>query len=194
MALTPGRIHAGGAHIFTGVSLAATGTPPTYIGHTAGVPASGTEVGVTDGPAEFHYEIVKELIQAEQSLAPVDVFVLDEIAEISFTCKEQVYHAIQRAFDNVGTEDISAGEAAYFGGGTAILSPRTECVMLTSIQRNAPTKYIITVLYKAVNLEPLVLPFSKGGETMFQMRWRGLADLTRNAGDQVGYYRFETAA
>jgi hypothetical protein len=131
---------------------------------------------------------------AEQSLAPVDVYVEDETAEISCTLKETTYAALQRAFDNVGTSDISAGEGYYFGGGTAILSPRSETIMLTSRIRGAPTKFVIAVLYKAVQMDALEMPFSRAGESVYSVTFRGLADLTRNAGDQVGYLRYETAS
>ncbi len=191
MALAPSKIHVGPARIFCGVTQAANGTPPVYTTHTDGVPGSGTEMGLTEGDAVFKYQLIKKPLGAEQSLADVDVFTEGEMASLVFTCQEQTYFALQRAFDIVGTESVAGGDAAWFGGGTAVLSPRTEVVMLTSRQRNAPTKFIVTQLYKVFSVDGIEIPFRKGGPSLYKVTLNALADLTRNAGDQIGYYRFE---
>jgi len=191
MALAHGKIHAGPARIFVGVTAATTGTPPTYTTHTDGVPGSGTEVGHTEGGAVFKYQAVKKEIASEQSLAAVDVFTESEMATLTFTCLEQTYNTLQQAFDNVGKETQSSGDAFWFGGGTGILAPTTQCVTLTSRQRNAPTKFIVTQLYKVYSVNGIELSFQKSGHTLYQVTLTALADLARNAGDQLGYYRFE---
>ncbi|HYE85648.1 MAG TPA: hypothetical protein VEA16_04805 [Vicinamibacterales bacterium] len=191
MAFAPAKIHGGGSRIFSGVTAGATGTPPTYITHTAGVPGSGTELGLTQGETLFSYQLTKKEIEAEQSLGAVDVMAVGEMSQIETTVLEHTYHTLQRAFDNIGAESVAGGYGFWFGGGTGPLAPRTECVMITSVQRNAPTKYIIGVLYKAYSVEGFKLPFKKQGESVYRVVFKGLADLTRNAGDQMGYYRFE---
>jgi len=191
MAFAPTKIHGGMSRIFSGVTVGATGTPPTYITHTDGVPGSGTELGLTQGDTNFSYQLTKKDIEAEQSLAPVDVMSVSEMAQVETTVLEHTYFTLQRAFDNVGTESVGGGYGIWFGGGTGPLAPRTECVMITARQRNAPTKFIVGVLYKCYSVEGFKLGFKRGGESVYKVTFKALADLTRNAGDQLGYYRFE---
>lgn len=191
MAVAVSKILAGAANIFVGVTAGVTGTPPTYIAHTNGTPATGTHVGATLGDAEFTYLAEKEEIDIEQELGGVDVLVKSEMAEISFECQEHTYAALQRAFDNVGSETVAGGDAFYFGGGTGILAPRLETVMLTAIQRNAPTKFTIAVLYKGYSKLGIKVPFGKAKRATYKVTLKGLFDMTRNAGDRMGYYRFE---
>lgn len=191
MALTPGRIHGGAARLFVGVTAPVTGTPPTLMAHTDGVPASGTDVGATQGDTILRVKATKKAIEAEQSLAPVDVMTISEMSEIEFTCLEHVHVAILRALDNVGTVSDGSKDLYYWGNGTSILAPRTEAVMITSRQRNAPTKFIVTVLYKVFFDNGLELPFKRNGESMFKHKVIALADTARNAGDQVGQHVWE---
>lgn len=191
MAQTTTRIMAGPCRIFHGVTAGASGTPPTYITHTAGVPATGTEVGHTLGDASFKYQAVKEDIDSEQSLASVDVWTKEEKASIDCDVQEQTYLTLQKAFDAVGAETIGAGDAFWFGGGTTILLPGTFTIMLTAIQRNAPTKFTIAVLYKVYSVSGIDVSFGKAKRSTYKLLFQGLADTSRTAGDQIGYYRFE---
>lgn len=191
MAFNVQKIQGGGSRIFAGVTAGATGAPPTYISHTDGVPGSGTELGLTQGDTTFAYQLTKKEIEAEQSLAPVDVMAVGEMAQIETTVLEHTYFTLQRAFDNVGTSSISGGDAFYFGGGTGVLAPRTECVMITHRQRNAPTKFVVGVFYKAYSVEGFKTSFKKNGESVYRVVFKALSDLSRDAGDQMGYYRFE---
>lgn len=191
MALTPGKIHLGTARVFVGVTAATTGTPPTYTTHTAGVPGSGTEVGLTQGDTTFEYKAEKKYIEAEQALGYVQSFVISERGAIECTMLEQTYVTLQQAFDNVGKESISGGDAFWFGGGTGILTPTTQCVMLTAIDPINPTKFRVVQLYKVSMPNGMKIGFSRTKESVYAVRFEGLQDLARNAGDQIGYYRIE---
>lgn len=191
MAFNPAKIHGNTARIFAGITAPTTGTPPTLMTHTAGVPGTGTEMGLTEGPATFRYRNGKKMIKADQSLAGVDVMVIDEMAEIEITVKEQTYAVLQRAFDNVGTVSDGAKDLFYFGGGSGVLGARQEAIFVSSQQRNAPTKFIIMVLYKCYSEVGYEAGFTKEGETIYKMKFVGLADTARNAGDTVGQYFFE---
>jgi hypothetical protein len=190
MALTPGKIHLGAARIFVGVTPAVTGTPPTYTTHTDGVPSSGTEVGLTQGDTEFNFVSETKLSEAEQALGYVQVFTIAERAELIFTCLEQTYTTLKLGFQNVGTETIAGGDAFWFGGGTSV-NRTQQCVMATSRQVTAPTKFIIVQLYKVDNIEGYKIPFSRTKESMYRCRLVGLFDTSRAVGDQLGYYRLE---
>lgn len=191
MAFAESKVHAGPCRVFSGVTAAATGTPPTYVTHTAGVPATGTELGLTEGDAKLKYKLVKGKIEPEQSLAPVGVYAIGEEASLTCVCMEQTYNTLQMAFDNVGKESVGGGVGFWFGGGTSVLAPTTTTITLTSMQRNAPTKFIVTQLYKVTTMDGFEMPFKKKGHSVYQVTFEALADLTRNAGDQIGYYRFE---
>ncbi|MEO8483324.1 MAG: hypothetical protein ABI634_14015 [Acidobacteriota bacterium] len=191
MAFAPGKIHLGMARIFVGVTAAATGTPPTYTTHTAGVPGSGAEVGLTQGDTSFTYKAEKKYIEAEQGLGYVQAFTVSERAAVECTMLEQTYITLQQAFDNVGKESVGAGDAFWFGGGTAILTPTQQCVMFTALDPINPTKYRIVQLYKVSMPNGMEIPFSRTKESVYKVRFEGLQDLTRNAADQMGYYRIE---
>src|SRR3954470_7768478 len=100
MAFAPDKIHIGAARIFTGVTVAVSGTPPTYITHTNGVPGSGTEIGLTEHDCTVTYLLSKTELMAEQSLAPVDVYVTVESYKLSFTMQESNANALKQAFDS----------------------------------------------------------------------------------------------
>lgn len=185
------KIHLGTARLFVGVTAPATGTPPTYLVHTDGVPGTGTEVGLTESDTVFHAGNELLLIEADQALAPVDVGTVKQMMRLECTVKEQTFNTLKQVWDNVGSDSQASGDALYMGGGTSILAPRTSCVVATARQRNAPTKFIVAVLYKAAQTTPFQMPFSQRKESTYKLTFVALQDLTRNAGDQIGYYRFE---
>lgn len=186
MAQNPGRIHQNAARIFAGVTPPVTGIPPTFLAHTNGVPATGVEMGLTEGPAIFRYRNTKKMIKAEQSLAGVDAAVIDEMAEIEITVMEHTYAVLQRAFDASGTVTDGTKDAFFFGGGAGVLDARKECVVLTSSQRNAPTKYLVMVLYRCYTELGYEVGLTAQKESVYKMKFIGLADVARNAGDSVG--------
>lgn len=191
MALDNTKIHQGTARIFLGVTAPTTGTPPTLLTHTAGVPGTGTEVGHTEGDAMWSYLLDKDEITSEQVLAPIDVAAKAEAIKLEFVCQEMTYNTLISAFDNVGTVTDGAKNLFYGGGGTAVLSPKTQCVVLTSIQRNAPTKFIVTVLYKVYTAEGVKFNFGRTKKTTYKMTLIGLADTARNDGDRLFQHFFE---
>lgn len=193
MALDNTKIHWGPARIFLGGTAPTTGAPPTLVAHTSGVPSApaGTEVGHTEGDATFTYQLKKEAITSEQVLAAIDVMAVEEIAMLEFVCQEMTYNTLVTAFDNVGTISDGSKDLFYFGGGTAVLSPKTQCVTLTSIQRNAPTKFIVTCLYKVWTGEGAKFNFGRTKKTLYSVKLYGLADTARTAKDYIGQHFFE---
>lgn len=185
MSQSPSNIHIGAARIFLGVTAPATGTPPTLMTHTDGVPASGTEVGYTQDAATFTYKQNKQEVTAEQSLNPVDVFVLSEECMITFQAMEHVYNTLKTAFDNVGTVDDANKSLFYGGDGSGLVSVTTQAVMLTSRIRTAPTKFECIVLYRVYNVEGIVMPYARTTPAVYTITMKGLTDTTRNAGDRL---------
>lgn len=193
MAFDITKIHVGAARIFYGGTVAVTGTPPTYSAHTAGVPTSGAwvEVGLTENDCVFTYQLQKTEINAEQSLGPVDVYASDETVTLTFTCQEANVNALKLAFDSSVGYDSTTGDGFYFGGGLSVLAPMTTPIFFSAVNRAATTKYIVGSLYKAYSKDGVKFPFSKTKKGMYQVTLVGLADLSRNAKDQLGYLRHE---
>jgi hypothetical protein len=185
------KIHVGAARIFTGVTAAVSGAPPTYITHTNGVPGTGTEIGLTEGDCTIQYTLHKQEIAAEQSLGIVDIFADTESAMLSFTMQEANAQALKAAFDSSVGYDNTAGDAFYFGGGTAVLAPMTTCVFFSAVRRDAPTKYIVGQLYKAYSKDGFNFSFSRTKKSTVKVTLVAIADLTRTAKDQMGYVRRE---
>jgi hypothetical protein len=176
------KIHIGAGFIYIGVTAPATGTPPTLMAHTAGVPATGTEVGHTQGNSTFTYTPTKGDITSEQAFGVVDTYVNTETAELAFTIKERNYAAMKMAFDNIGTVTDGAKDLFYAGG---VYTVASQAVMLVSRQRNAPTKYEVIVLYKAQSMDPVPIMYGRTAESTIGVRLRGVHDTSRNQGDQL---------
>lgn len=191
MSFAPNNILAGPARIFVGVTAPSSSAPPTLMGHTNGVPATGTEVGYTTGPVEFYYKNTKEEIVPEQAYMGVGLYTVGEEAMVSFECMEKTYQTLLRAFDNVGTVDDVNKSLFYFGNGNSIITPFTTCVVFTSPQRTNAAKYTVGTLYYAYNPEGVRLPFTKSKPMTFKMTFKALADTTRTAGDQGGQFYIE---
>ncbi len=185
MAQDPNNIHIGAARLWLNVTAPATGTPPTLLTHTDGVPATGTEVGYTQDAATFTYKQNKQEVEAEQSLNPVDVFIVNEEIMIEFNAMEHVYNTLKTAFDNVGTVDDATKSLFYGGDGSGLVSVTTQCVALTSRIRTAPTKFEVLVLYRVYNVEGIVVPYNRTGVAVYKITLKGLVDTTRNAGDRL---------
>jgi hypothetical protein len=185
MAQSPTNIHIGAARIFLGVTPPASGTPPTLLGHTDGVPATGTEVGYTQDASSFTYKQNKQEVVAEQSLNPVDVFVTNEEAMLEFTAMEHVYNTLKAAFDNVGTVTDGSKDLFYGGDGSGLVSVTTQAVALTSRIRSAPTKFEVLMLYKVYNVEGVVIPYQRTGVSIYKVTLKALVDTSRNLGDRI---------
>lgn len=191
MAFTPNRIHVGPARIFVGVTNPASGGPPTFVAHTAGVPATGTEIGLTNADTVFTYEAKKSEIQAEQYYAGVDVFLTQESAKITFTAQESTVIALQTAFDNIGQFSDGTKDAFYAGSGSGAFAALKQSVMITARQRVNTSKYIVILMYVSYPSKGLNYPFSRTKAAMWPVEFTALADTTRTAGDAMFQYYFE---
>lgn len=198
MAQSASNILAGPARIFLGGTtgvLPITGTPPALFAHTNGVPSGlqtgFTEVGFTEGPVEFAYKATKIELAPEQAYMPVDVFLSEEMAEIKFKAMERTYVILRTGFDSVGTVTDANKDLFYFGGGTSVITALTQCVMFSSPHRDNGAKFGIGVLYKAYSMEGVKLAFTKTAPSTYEVTLRGLADVTRTAGDHGGQFFHE---
>lgn len=185
MAQDASKIHVAPARIFTGVTAPATGTPPTWLTHTNGVPATGTEVGYTIGDAVFTWKAEKTDIEAEQDLGVVDQFVSKENCMLEFEAQERTYTLLQILFDNIGKVDDGTRMGFYGGGGGTVLNIQYPCIVLTSQIRNLTNKYEVLVLYRCVSMEGIQLTYSRTKPSTYKVQVRGMPDSSRNVGDRI---------
>jgi len=186
------KIHQGPGKLWLNVSVPASGS--RLLINAAGEPTAGTPVfaGATEGAATVLLAPKLESIGADQIAAPIDVVMTGEAASIEVTLKEsdlaKLKNFVVHGSYTTGTDaGLPAGAQAYeeisFGGTMTI--PKTS-VAVISPRRDATNKFVISQLYAAYQAEAIQLPFQRGKETTYKVKFEGLADPTRAAGDQVG--------
>lgn len=187
MAQDATKIHVGPARIWFGVTAPATGTPPTLMAHTAGVPATGTEVGHTNGNTVVTFQNVKADINSEQSFGIVDTYATGQSLEITMTLQERVYAILQKLFEGIGSA-TTANEDLFYGGGP--IAVPSFAVMLSSPLRQDPTLFEVFVGYRMQLTSPVPLTYSRTDVSMIAVTLRGTHDTARNVGDQLfQFYR-----
>jgi hypothetical protein len=186
------KIHQGPGKLWLSVDTPATGS--RLVIDATGTPTSGTPVfaGATDGAATVVLTPKLEEINADQVAGPVDVVMTGEAASIEVTLKESdlaklKYYIVHGTFTTGTDTNLPSGSQTYeeiaFGGTIAI--PKTS-VAVISPRRDSAGKFVVSQLYQAYQAEAVQLPFQRGKETTYKVKFAGLADPTRAVGDQVG--------
>ncbi len=186
------KIHQGPGKLWLSVAVPVAGT--RLVIDATGAPTAGTPfvAGATDGAVTVALAPKFEEITADQVPGPIDVVMTGEAASIEITLKESdlaklKYYIVNGAYTTGTDTNLPAGSHAYeeisFGGVMAI--PRTS-VAVISPRRDAASKFVVSQLYQAYQADALQLPFQRGKETTYKVKFQGLADPTRAAGDQVG--------
>jgi len=190
MALDAQQIHTGPANIYIGITAPATGTPPTWMTHTNGVPGSGTHIGYTTDDTVFTWQTTKNDIEAEQSLGVVDQFISAEMARLEFTALQRTYELMKVAFDNIGSVNDGTRMGFYGGGGGSVIEIQYVALTLTSRIRTLTNKYEVLTVYKAVSVEGIPITFSRTKPSQYKVTLRCLPDDTRDEGDKIfQFYR-----
>jgi hypothetical protein len=186
------KIHQGPGKVWLNVAVPASGS--RLLINSTGAPTGGTPVfaGATEGAATLLVAPKLDAITADQVAAPVDVVMTGEAASIEVTLKEsdlaKLKNFIVHGTFATGTDaGLPAGAQNYeeisFGGVMTI--PKTS-VAVISPRRDAAGKFVVSQLYQAYQAEAIQLPFQRGKETTYKVKFEGLADASRAAGDQVG--------
>jgi hypothetical protein len=176
---TPGKIHAGAGDLV----LNPDGSP--------------IDVGFTSEGATLTYNAEIEPIKVDQVLSPVGFFVPGEECIFETILSEASAEKLKIALGNAGTVETQAAGASQKGysqikfGGNYIL---TDYVLeYTAPKRTAANLNIKIRLYK-VNISPsFEAVFKKDGTLGFKVTFKAAADTTKSAGEQLGYWREETA-
>ena len=186
------KIHQGPGKLWLNVAVPANGS--RLIINSSGDPTSGTPIfaGATEGAATVGLAPKLDPITADQVAAPIDVVMTGEAESIEVTLKEsdlaKLKNFVAHGSFSTGTDTgLPAGAQTYeeisFGGVLAI--PKTS-VAVISPRRDAASKFVVSQLYQAYQAEAIQLPFQRGKETTYKVKFEGLADPARPAGDQVG--------
>jgi hypothetical protein len=186
------KIHQGPGKLWLNVSVPTNGS--RLVIDSSGDPTGDTPVfaGATEGATTVLLSPKLESIAADQVAAPIDVVMTGEAESIEITLKEsdlaKLKNFIVHGAFSTGTDtNLPPGAQSYeeisFGGIVSI--PKTS-VAVISPRRDAPSKFVVSQLYQAFQAEAIQLPFQRGKETTYKVKFEGLADPTRPAGDQVG--------
>jgi hypothetical protein len=148
--------------------------------------------GATEGATTSTLTPKFEEMGADQVSSPIDVVETADAFEIDLTVKQSDLANLQNFFPpgtfSIGTDATQpSGAQAYeqinFGG---IIPVNKIGVAVISARRDAPTKFVISHLYQAYQAEAIKLPFARGKETTYSVKFKGIADSSRPNGDQVG--------
>ncbi len=186
------KIHQGPGQLWLDVPIPDAGS--RLLINASGEPQGGTPffAGATEGAATVALAPKLETVTADQVAGPIDVVMTGEAESIEVTLKEsdlaKLKHFIAHGAFTTGTDTgLPAGAQMYeeisFGGLVAI--PKTS-VAVISPRRDAAGKFVVSQLYQAYQAEAVQLPFQRGKETTFKVKFEALADAARAAGDQVG--------
>jgi hypothetical protein len=186
------KIHQGPGKLWLNVSVPANGS--RLVINAAGEPTAGTPIfaGATEGAATVVLSPKLEQITADQVAAPIDVIMTGEAESIEVTLKEsdlaKLKNFITHGTFSSGTDpNLPSGAQVYeeiaFGG---ILPVPKTSVAVISPRRDASGKFVVSQLYQAFQSEAVQLPFQRGKETTYKVKFEGLGDASRQVGDQVG--------
>ncbi len=190
MALTASNIRVGAGRIYLGTTPPAQGVSLTI---NNGVPATGTEVGLTEGEAVFTYEVTYFEAMAEQSLASVAVFATEEAAQLEFTMKEYSqanindFMAAMVQTANVGAAGDATSMDIHEGGRILGIAAGAGEVTLQAVTLVAPIpntsgvdqRYTYVLLHQAYQSEAAAVRFTKAGDSLLKVTFKAIADLSR---------------
>ena len=205
-AYTAGRMieDAGGNTELCLVSGTSGATPPAWLTAPGPPVTDGTAAwlfvgaygayfaGATEGAITSTWTPKYEELGADQVASPIDVVMTADAYEIDVTIKQSNLANLTNFFPpgsfSTGTDtNQPSGAQSYeqitFGG---IIPVPKIGVAAISARRDVTGKFVVSHLYQAYQAEAIKLPFQRGKETTYGVKFKGVADSTRPAGDQVG--------
>jgi hypothetical protein len=167
---------------------------------SANIFINGVDVGHLKDNIEFKYTREKLPFKPANMLGEVIAFAIKEEATITCKCAELRLKNIRLALGlsntlvtGSATMPAQTGSCSYtpaagtswdymkFGGDK---SEATFCVRLEHKRPNGKT--FIVILYKAISMTELNVPFTEDAFTLHDLVFKGLADAARAEGDQLG--------
>lgn len=164
------------------LTLATDGTPDSTA-HANSVHMGAIVSAVTSILKPKH-----ELIQVDSFEGPVSVFVTELEMIIEAELAQLEMDKIAKGL-GVGTYSTAAGyKQIVFGGDSA---PAQVCVAAITKKRSDPTKFVVSMLYKAVGMGGAEFGFTRSKAGFWKASFRGLTDTARTSGKQIGIW-YET--
>lgn len=168
---------------------------------SADINIGGIDVGHLKDAVEFHYVREKIAFKPANMLGEVQSYCIREnceirckTAELNMTNLRTALGVSNTAISASTTLPTMAASCSYdpasgsswdnmtFGGDK---SERTFCLTLRHTRPN--NNVFGVVLYKAISMTELMVPFLEDDFTLSDLIFKGLADATRAANDQIGF-------
>lgn len=148
--------------------------------------------------ATLSYSGELEAINIDQILSPVGYFIPGEECSFEMMLNEATARSLRFALgatdQSVTTQAAGAGTKGYDEikfGGNYILTPYV--MEYKARRRNVANLYIVLRLYITYISPNLEAAYTKDGVTYYKLTLKAAADTTKDYGQQLGYYRQETA-
>ena len=167
---------------------------------SANIFINGVDVGHLKGTIEFAYKREKLEFKPANELGAAAVYTIKEEATVKCQCAELRLANIRLALGLANTTVVASttvpamtGSCSYtpaagsswdymkFGGDK---SEATFCVRVEHARPNGKT--VVFMLYKAISMTELVVPFAEDEFTLHDLVFKGLTDSTRSDGDKLG--------
>jgi len=160
---------------------------------------NGVDVGHLKETIEFEYVREKLAFKPANTLGEVKAFAISERAEIRARSAELNLTNIRAALGMSDTTVTTSTTLTYnescsytpaaasswdsltFGGDK---SENEVCVRVEHTRPNG--KVFIVILYKAISMSELIVPFAEDEFTLYDLHFKALADSSRAAGDEMG--------
>jgi hypothetical protein len=151
-----------------------------------------TFAGSSRGAATIPISPKNMPIPTDQTTAPVDAVMTAEVESVEVELLESDFYKLQNYITQgtygTGTDTglptgVQSYEEIAFGGVRTV--PKM-AVALISPRRDVISKYVVIVLYRAVQMDAIQLPFTREKETLYKVKFEGLWDDYRPVGDKVG--------
>lgn len=184
------QIQRGAVDLWVNVAEPASGTHTITL-FTDGTPdatanPNAKHLGLLEGAAIGDYAPKYDLEKVDQDTAPVVAFLTDEEATIQAVMKQQSFqnvlqYCLPPGFFSSGTldEGVTLGQ-----GGNIIASPVTLACIAPSA--DPAFKWSVALLYKAIPIAAFKTSLGKEKTAVYEVKFQGLSDLTRPAGDRLG--------
>ncbi len=160
------------------VTLDAATLTPDSVAH-----ATSKHLGGTEGPVTLSVKPKIGEIRVDQHEGALDVFVESIEATIEAEMKQSEALKLSRAL-GIGSYSTAAGYAQVTFGGTS--QPPVISVAAIAPKRTDGTKALVGCLYRVNAVEGIELTMSRKKASTYKVVFRGLIDLTRTAGRQMG--------
>jgi len=190
MAFDPTKIRVAAGRIYFGVTNPVSGSPLALV---TGAPATGTEIGLTQGESTMTYEVTYDEEMADQVLGPVAVFATQEAFQLEFTMLEYAAAQLTVFLQNseLTTDELSTPKTDLYtignlADGAGSFVDMNSIYLVSPIPGTTPQRYTIVGMYQAYQSEPGAIRYTREGASVMKSTYKAISDLARDAGDYMG--------